>query len=83
MARRPAFPQTPVIRWTPRAAVRSSAARLERASLAVREVALLWGDVDEALVERAEELARDIETFSAEIRDTVEERLAAGETIGL
>jgi hypothetical protein len=70
-------------RWTPKLAVARSRRNLAGAADRLRAVSIEWADVDGFIEQRAEELIRELEAFADEIRDSVNERLEAGEHIGL
>lgn len=72
-----------VRRWTPKGAVASSRRKLDAAIARLREVSLEWADVDESLVHEAEERIRDLEVFRDELTSYIQERLDAGEHVGL
>jgi hypothetical protein len=72
-----------VKRWTPALAVSRSRRKIESAIARLREVSIEWSDVDESFVFEAEQLIAELETFADQIRDDVEERLKAGEEIGI
>lgn len=70
-------------RWTPKLAVSRSQRSIAGAIERLRAVAHEWGDVDQAIVDQAEDLIRELETFSREIARDVAERMEAGEEIGI
>lgn len=70
-------------RWTPKSAVARSRQQLTAANERLRRVALEWQDVDQSFIDRAEQLIAQLEEFADEIRDQVQQRLDAGEHVGL
>lgn len=70
-------------RWTPRLAVSRSRRKLQTAMKPLAAVAHEWQDVDQGIVDSADELIRELEQFADEIRDSIEDRLAAGENVGI
>jgi len=70
-------------RWTSKLAVARSRRQLNAAIERLRKVSIEWDDVDQIFVFRAEDLIDELEQFADEIRDVVQERLEAGEDIGL
>jgi len=73
MKRKPS-PRHPLKRFTENAALRATHARYDKIDLLLQEIAMLWGDVDEGCVSRAEELRGMVEaatldaTLSAQLR---------------
>jgi hypothetical protein len=70
-------------RWTPAGAIARSRKNCTGAAERLRAVALEWGDVDQGIVEEAEDLLREVEAFGRHISEWINERLAAGEHVGL
>lgn len=69
--------------WTPKLAVARSRRQLAAAITHLRKVSVEWADVHAGFEYRAEELIDELEKFSDDIRDEIDERLEAGEHIGL
>jgi hypothetical protein len=56
--------------------------RIEDAKAALADIAGIWGDRDQAVVNGAEDLLQALDEFMRETREVVRERQAAGEDIG-
>jgi hypothetical protein len=69
-------------RWSPQIALRRMWCRIEDAKAALADIAGIWGDVDQGVVNQAEELIDGLDRFMRETREMVRERQAAGEEIG-
>ena len=69
--------------WTPKRAVARSRKNLAAAVDKVRAVALEWGDVDQFIVDEAESIITVLEDFADTIEKSINDRLAAGEHVGL
>lgn len=54
-------------KWTTASARRATATRIARIEAQLVEIASLWGDVDEYLVRRAEEVRDLVRDFEAEV----------------
>lgn len=61
-------------KWTPRIAQRASETRLNKIDALLIDIALLWGDEDESLVRRAEDLRIDVDDFKKEMAESLAER---------
>lgn len=70
-------------RWTPKLAIARSRRQIASAVERLRAVALEWGDVDEGIVNDAESLIVELEQFAKDIENNTNERIAAGEHVGL
>lgn len=70
-------------RWTPKLAIARSRRQIAAAVERLRAVALEWGDVDEGIVTDAESLIAELEEFAEDIEKNTNERIAAGEHVGL
>lgn len=70
-------------RWTPKAAVARSRRQINAAIDNLRDVALEWEDVDQSYVSGAEDLIHQLDAFAERIDKEVQQRLAAGEHIGI
>lgn len=70
-------------RWTPKLAIARSRRQIAGAVERLRAVALEWGDVDEGIVNDAESLIVELEEFAEDIENNTNERIAAGEHVGL
>lgn len=73
----------PMSRWSPKIALGRTVRRIDEAKEAIADISATWGDVDQFIVDRVEEIFRELEELATEIRTAVEERLAAGEYVGL
>lgn len=84
MARRKRmFRYAPMSRWSPQIALRRMNCRIEDAKAALADIAGIWGDVDQTVVDQAEDRIRELDEFMTETREMVRERQAHGEEIGL
>lgn len=72
-----------VRRWTPNAAVARSRRHIVAAIERLQKVAREWEDADNSIMDRAEGLIRDLDSFALEIQNDIRERIAAGEQIGI
>lgn len=72
-----------VARWTPKSAVARSKRNIATAVAALRKVSVEWADVDHSLEMEAEDLVRELNDFADSIENSINDRLAAGESIGL
>lgn len=70
-------------RWTPKLAIARSKRNIDKAVERLREVSCEWSDVDCSIETRAEDLIRDLCEFADDIERDINDRLAAGEHIGL
>jgi hypothetical protein len=70
-------------RWTPKIAIARSRRNLAAAVERLRLVSVEWSDVDGSIEYEAEDLIRTLEEFSKRIDHDINERLAAGEHVGL
>ncbi len=69
--------------WTPKGAIARSRQRIAGAVEKLNLVALEWADIDQGFVDEAEALIGELEAFAENIEESVKERLAAGEHVGL
>ena len=82
--RRPHYARySPMSRWTLPLALRRMECRIEDAKAALADIAMIWGDVDQGAVDRAEELIQELDQVLAEQRSAISERITAGEHVGL
>lgn len=72
-----------VRRWTAKAAIDKSRRNIDGAIERLRQVAYEWGDIDQTFVDRADEFVRDLEQWRDDIATQIQERLDAGEEIGI
>lgn len=70
-------------RWTPKLAVSRSTRRINAAIVKLQEVGYDWEDIDPSLVGAADDAVRELEMLRDQIVETVRERLAAGEHVGI
>lgn len=81
MKRHSPKPKYPLKRFTESAALRATNARYRKIDLLLREIQLLWGDVDNGIVVDADDLIERVETARLEavasVQARVEERDAA------
>lgn len=70
-------------RWTAPAAVARSRRKIDAAIALLNQVGVEWGDVDNTYVMRSEELVGELEEFRDTMAKEVQERLDAGEDIGI
>lgn len=82
MRRTRIFRYAPMSRWTVKRAIRRTKCRIEDAKEALADICSIWGDVDQAFVNGADERIIELNDWMAEIEETVRERLDAGEEIG-
>lgn len=83
MSRRPKLHRyIPMARWSPKLAIQRSNRRIDDAAQAIADIALTWGDVDQCIVDRAEELLFELRQFGEEIEVGISERLANGDEVG-
>lgn len=69
-------------RWTPASALRRMEARIKDASEALIDIAAVWGDADQAVVDEVDRLIVELNQLLADQRECVRERLEAGEYVG-
>lgn len=69
--------------WTPKAALRRTRKHIETACKALTAAALEWGDVDEGIVAEMEGMIAELQRIADETEAGVNERIAAGEHVGL
>lgn len=70
-------------RWTPKAAVARSRKNIAGAVERIRAVALEWGDINEGFVTDADRFIKDLKEWAESIESETNERIAAGEHVGL
>jgi phosphoserine phosphatase len=70
-------------RWSPQIALRRMNCRIEDAKAALADIAGIWGDVDQAVCDQADEHILGLDEFMAETREMVRQHQEAGEEIGL
>lgn len=69
--------------WTPRGAIARSRKNITGAIERLGAVALEWGDIDQGIVDDAERWMKDLRQFADDIEKQTQERIAAGEHVGL
>ncbi|WP_323034549.1 hypothetical protein [Pararhodobacter sp.] len=73
----------PPKRWTPALAMRRTACRIEDAKAALFDIIAIWNSVDQGPCNDAEDRICDLDNWLQELRKDMDERIAAGEEIGL
>ncbi|WP_156899429.1 hypothetical protein [Pleomorphomonas koreensis] len=69
-------------KWSVKRALRRTKSRVADAQAALFDIASVWAGVDQGTVNEAEEWARSLETWMADVEEMIAERQAAGEEIG-
>jgi hypothetical protein len=69
--------------WTPKSAVARSRRNIAAAIVKLRLVSVEWADVDGGIEREAEDLIRELSIFAESIEANINDRLAAGEQIGI
>jgi hypothetical protein len=70
-------------RWTAKGALARSVRNIDAAIERIRKVSIEWSDVDGYWENEAETVIGQLEHFRDELRNEINERLAAGEHVGL
>ena len=82
MRRARMFRYASMSRWTAKLALRRTKCRIEDAKAALADISLIWGDVDQGIVNGADERILELNEWMAEIEESIRERLDAGEEVG-
>jgi hypothetical protein len=70
-------------RWTPTLAIQRTGRRVEDAKDALMDIAGIWGDVEQGVIDDADRIILDLENMLATLKETLKEKAEAGEHIGL
>ncbi|MFG1318032.1 hypothetical protein [Xanthobacter autotrophicus] len=72
----------PLAKWTlPRVLARMDS-RIEDAKAALHDIVAMWGDIDQGIVEDADQKIRELDEWLAQMKQGVQERVEAGEHVG-
>ena len=76
------FRHKPLSRWTVARAVRRLKARVEDAKAALADIGATWNDIDQTIVDEAEDRISDLENWLDATLRSIRERVEAGEHVG-
>lgn len=62
--------------------IRRMERRIEDAKAAIHDIGALWCDIDQGIVDDAEQRLADMDKWLAEMKASIQERVEAGEHVG-
>jgi hypothetical protein len=76
------FKYKPIARWTLPLVMRRMERRIDDAKAAIHDICALWADIDQGFVDDAEQKLREMDEWHAAMKESVRERVEAGEHVG-